>query len=194
MARPSTPAKATPEVISAVAAVIEPIVAAAGYDLEGITIRPAGGRRLLQLLLDADGGITLDEVAQVSRAVSAALDESAAMGEAPYLLDVGSPGVDRPLTLLRHWRRNTGRLVRLVAHDGSASTGRVLGATGEADDRAPAEVRLDIDGGEVAIDVAGIKRAVVQVEFRAFDGEPEGADGPPERDEPQEQDEPGEAR
>jgi ribosome maturation factor RimP len=188
MARPSTPAKATPELISAVAAVIGPIVAAAGFDLEGITIRPAGGRRLLQLLLDADGGITLDEVAEVSRAVSAALDESGAMGEAPYLLDVGSPGVDRPLTLLRHWRRNTGRLVRLVAHDGTASTGRVLGATGEADDRAPAEVRLDIDGGEVAIDGSGIKRAVVQVEFRAIDGEPDGAD------EPQEQDEPGEAR
>jgi ribosome maturation factor RimP len=149
-----------------VEAVVAPVVGEAGFDLEGLTMRNAGSRRILRLLLDSDAGITLEEVAQVSRAVSEALDASAVMGEAPYLLDVGSPGVDRPLTLLRHWRRNTGRLVRVVGLDGTATLGRVVDAQGPAGDAAPAVVLLDVDGRERELDPAQCKRAVVQVEFR----------------------------
>ena len=73
---------------------LEPVVAALGYDLEELSAQRAGSRRLLRLVVDRDGGITLDDVAEVSRAVSGALDEDGVMGEAAYDLEVTSPGVD----------------------------------------------------------------------------------------------------
>ena len=87
---------------------LEPVVAALGYDLEDVTAQRAGSRQLLRVVVDGDGGISLDDIAEVSQAVSAALDESDPMGEAPYDLEVTSPGVSRPLTLPRHWRRAAG--------------------------------------------------------------------------------------
>ena len=93
------------------ARVLEPVIRAAGMDLESVRVSPAGRRRLLRLVVDADGGLGLDAIAAVSREVSACLDASAAMGEVPYTLEVSSPGVDRPLTEPRHWRRAQGRLV-----------------------------------------------------------------------------------
>src|SRR5215472_12377886 len=91
--------------------VLEPVVRAAGMDLESVRVSPAGRRRLLKLVVDADGGVGLDAIAEVSREVSVRLDASGAMGEVPYTLEVSSPGVDRPLTEPRHWRRAQGRLV-----------------------------------------------------------------------------------
>ena len=91
---------------------LEPVVAAEGLDLEDVVVTPAGKRRLLRVVVDQDGGVGLDTVAAVSTAVSAALDERDAMGGSPYVLEVTSPGVDRPLTAPRHWRRNLTRLVR----------------------------------------------------------------------------------
>ena len=79
---------------------------------------PAGKRRLLRVVVDRDGGVDLDDVAGVSTAVSAALDESDAMGGAPYVLEVTSPGVDRPLTAPRHWRRATDPLVKVATAEG----------------------------------------------------------------------------
>src|SRR5499427_6986895 len=92
---------------------LEPIVRAAGMDLESVRVGSAGRRRLLRVVVDGDGGVSLDDIALVSREVSARLDATGAMGEAPYTLEVSSPGVDRPLTQPRHWRRAVGRLVRL---------------------------------------------------------------------------------
>ena len=101
---------------------LEPIVRAAGMDLESVRVGSAGRRRLLRVIVDADGGVSLDDIALVSREVSARLDATGAMGEAPYTLEVSSPGVDRPLTLPRHWRRAVGRLVRVpLAGDNGAS-------------------------------------------------------------------------
>ena len=68
------------------------------------SITPAGKRRLLRVVVDRDGGLGLDTVAAVSTAVSAVLDERDPMGGSPYVLEVSSPGVDRPLTEPRHWR------------------------------------------------------------------------------------------
>jgi ribosome maturation factor RimP len=93
------------------ASLLEPVVGAVGMDLEAVRITSAGRRRLLRLVVDADGGVGLDDIAVVSREVSVALDGSPAMGEQPYTLEVSSPGVDRPLTERRHWRRAIGRLV-----------------------------------------------------------------------------------
>jgi ribosome maturation factor RimP len=109
---------------------IEPVVGAAGYDLEELVVTPAGRRSIVRVVVDRDRGVTLDDIAEVSRAVSAVLDDNDDdLGRSPYVLEVTSPGVDRPLTDQRHWRRNLGRLVAVaVGPDGSAEqvTGRIL--------------------------------------------------------------------
>jgi ribosome maturation factor RimP len=92
---------------------LRPIVEQFGCDLEAADIAPAGRRRLLRVLVDRDGGINLDDVAEVTRAISKALDADDIMGDGAYTLEVSSPGVDRPLTLPRHWRRNVSRLVKV---------------------------------------------------------------------------------
>jgi ribosome maturation factor RimP len=123
-------ASRTDPVATRLAGVIGPVVDAAGHDLEELVVTPAGRRSVVRVVVDRDEGITLDDVAEVSRAVSAALDEDdAEFGGLPYVLEVTSPGVDRPLTEPRHWRRNTGRLVSVgVGSAGSVEqvTARVL--------------------------------------------------------------------
>ncbi|MFC5911628.1 ribosome maturation factor RimP [Streptacidiphilus monticola] len=107
---------------------LEPLAAKAGVDLEDVKLGKVGGRRVLELVVDADGGVDLDAVAELSRGFGEALDASDLMGEGEYRLEVGSPGVDRPLTLPRHWRRATGRLVKAALTAGGEVTGRVLEA------------------------------------------------------------------
>jgi ribosome maturation factor RimP len=140
---------------------LTPVVEATGHDLEDVTVSPAGKRRVVRVLVDKDGGVTLDDVTEVSRAVSDALDaldaEDASVLGGAYVLEVSSPGVDRPLTAPRHWRRNQGRLVKATLADGPV-VGRVLGS----DDL---EVVLDVDGTERTLLLAEISRAVVEVEF-----------------------------
>ncbi len=100
-----------------IADVISPVVAAAGLDLESVRVTAAGRRRLLRVVVDSDRGVSLDDAAAVSRELSAALDTVAVMGDFPYTLEVSSPGVDRPLTDPRHWRRAVGRLVQVTVTD-----------------------------------------------------------------------------
>lgn len=109
---------------------VEATVTALGLDLEALELTPAGHRRVLRIAVDRDGGVGIDHVTGATRALSQALDESDVMGETPYTLEVTSRGVDRPLTLPRHWRRNVDRLVRLRLDDGSSVDGRI----GESDD------------------------------------------------------------
>jgi ribosome maturation factor RimP len=141
--------------------VIEPVVAAAGFDLEDVTLSRAGRRHLLRILVDADGGVSLDDVAVVSREISAALDAAdEADGEVlagEYQLEVGSPGVDRPLTAPRHWRRNVGRLVTV-----GGRTGRILAADDEG-------IVLDVDGTSHELPYAGLGQGKVQIEFHRLD-------------------------
>jgi ribosome maturation factor RimP len=150
-------------------AVIEPVVAAEGYDLEDLSVSRAGRRHVVRVIVDRDGGVNLDAVADVSRAVSAALDAAEESGgelvSGEYQLEVSSPGVDRALTLPRHWRRNVGRLVKVNA-GGRQVTARVLAADGE-------RVALDNDGttGEWAYADLGPGR--VQVEFSRLDDVPD---------------------
>lgn len=141
-------------------ALLEPVVGAAGYDLEDVRVVPAGRRRMLRVVVDRDEGVSLDDAAELSRSVSAALDEADAMGAAPYVLEVTSPGVDRPLAVPRHWRRAAGRLVRVSLRDGDELTGRVE----QAD-----EIGVDLVVGEQSRRLAydEIARGHVQVEFRA---------------------------
>ena len=124
---------------------IEPVVGAAGYDLEELVVTPAGRRSVVRVVVDRDEGVTLDDIAEVSKAVSDVLDtQDDGMGRTPYVLEVTSPGVDRPLTEHRHWRRNVGRLVTVaVGPSGSAETvtGRVTA--------------LDDDGVTLAVEAKG---------------------------------------
>ena len=96
-----------------------------GLDVEAVEVTPAGKRRVLRVAVDKDGGVTLDDVADATREVYRVLDESDVMGEQPYTLEVTSRGVDRPLTLPRHWRRNEDRLVKVTLADGGEVTGRI---------------------------------------------------------------------
>ena len=155
-----------------------------GLDVEAVEVTPAGKRRVLRVAVDKDGGVTLDDVADATRAVSAVLDESDVLGEMPYTLEVTSRGVDRPLTLPRHWRRNADRLVKVTLTDGTVLTGRVTGS----DDHT---VTLAVDDATREVAYADVARALVQIEFNRK-GRPSA--GPDEHDEHDEHhDEEGEA-
>jgi ribosome maturation factor RimP len=146
-------------------ALLEPIAAEDGYDVEDVVVTPAGNRRLVRVLVDADGGITLDDVAELARTVSEALDGSDVMGASPYVLEVSSPGVDYPLTLPRHWRRAAGRLVTVSVAGSGLLTARVVQLEGAA-------VVFATDAGEVTHPLAALGRGAVQVEF-SRPGQPE---------------------
>jgi ribosome maturation factor RimP len=132
---------------------VEPVVTSAGYDLEDLAVSSAGRRSVVRVVVDRDGGIDLDAVADVSRAVSEALDAADAFGDSAYTLEVTSPGVDRPLTEPRHWRRNVGRLVEF-----GGTQGRVVAATDDG-------VALDIDGHRREIAYGELGPGKVIVEF-----------------------------
>ena len=133
-------------------------LSALGLDLDAVELTPAGKRRILRVAVDKDGGVTLDDVAEATREVSAVLDRSDVMGEQPYTLEVTSRGVDRPLTQPRHWRRNVQRLVKVAKTDGEVVTGRIVDA-GED------EAQLEVSGTRHSIRYAEVKKALVQVEF-----------------------------
>lgn len=142
-------------------AVIAPVIEAAGYDLEELSVSRAGRRHLLRITVDADGGVSLDAVADLSRDISAALDTAEEtggdFGTGEYVLEVSSPGVDRPLRQPRHWRRNVGRLVEVPVGDGKV-TGRVVAA----DDHG---VTLDVDGQRHGYGYPELGAGRVQLEF-----------------------------
>jgi ribosome maturation factor RimP len=139
-----------------------------GLDLEAIELTPAGRRRVLRVAVDKDGGVTLDDIAEATRAVSDQLDDGDLMGEQAYTLEVTSRGVDRPLTEPRHWRRNRDRLVRVSLGDGTQLTGRI----GDSDETGAS---VDVSGSSQHVRYDDVTKALVQVEFnrpRPEDGEP----------------------
>jgi len=145
-----------------IGSLVEPVLAEFGLELEAVEIQPVGRRSVLRIVVDGDGpeghGPGVDEIAEATHAVSAALDESDATGAAPYTLEVSSRGVARPLTEERHWRRNRGRLVKVNLLDGGEVTGRIRSA-------GPDEVSLEVSGAERSLPYIEIGKALVQVEF-----------------------------
>ncbi len=146
-----------------VRAVVEPIVSELGYDLEALSVMAAGRRRMVKVVIDSDNGVDLDDVAAMSSQISRTLDDSDSMGEIAYVLEVTSPGVDRPLIHPRHWRRALSRLVKVdtASADGTddeSITGRVVSSDEDT-------VTLDVDGQERIMAYSAIAKAVVQVEF-----------------------------
>jgi ribosome maturation factor RimP len=173
---------------------LEPVVSSAGLDLESVRISAAGRRWLLRVVVDADKGPGLDEIALVSRSVSAELDASGVMGQAAYTLEVSSPGVDRPLTEPRHWRRAVGRLVYAPLSRPAPAAPAAPGQTTPSSPTEPARYLTAVQGRVVAagadavtLDIEGERREFgypdlgpgrVQVEFSnagaagAVSGEP----------------------
>ena len=148
---------------SQIAGLLTPILAQHGLDLDAVEVVPAGKRRLLRIVVDGDGphgrGPLLDDIAEATKALSAALDAAEkVVGNHPYTLEVSSRGVGRPLELPRHWRRNVGRLVAVQTAAGEAFTGRITAADEEA-------VELDVEGTVRRVEQAEVTKALVQVEL-----------------------------
>lgn len=143
---------------------LEPLVNSQGLDLEEIAVDSVGRKRVLRVVVDSDTGADLDQIADVSRALSAKLDDTDAMGEGEYTLEVGTPGAERLLTEHRHYVRATDRLVKFQLAEGGELVARILKVDDEGVDtevpgvkgRKPTSRRLAFDD---------IVRARVQVEF-----------------------------
>ena len=146
-----------------VRALAAPLAAAAGLVVEDVTVSPAGRRRVLRVTVDLPddrtGGVPMEAVTEASQAISAALDGSDVMGGAPYVLEVTSPGTDRPLTERRHWSRARGRLVTALLADGGEASGRLVAVD---------DAGVTIDGlpdGEQPLAWDEVRKGRVEIEF-----------------------------
>jgi ribosome maturation factor RimP len=136
-----------------------------GLDLEDVVVVAAGRRSLIRIIVDGDHGVTLDAAAEISRDLAAELDAAEAAGTPltgtePYTLEVSSPGIGRPLTEERHFRRARGRLITVTMLDGTRVEGRV---------RRVLDGRLELlagtDASVTALPLDQVRRAKVEVEF-----------------------------
>ncbi|MCE7007618.1 ribosome maturation factor RimP [Kibdelosporangium philippinense] len=143
-------------------AALEPVVrdavGAAGFELEQLEVQRAGRRSLVKVVVDGENGIELDEVAGVSRTLATVLDDHDHVLGGPYTLEVTSPGLDRPLTKPRHWRRARLRLVKVRTAD-ETFTGRV----GDASEN---DVRMLVAGELRQVPFDAVDHAVIEVEFK----------------------------
>ena len=137
-------------------AVITPALTSLGLYLEDINITSAGKRSLITVIVDGQKHLSLDEVTVATKAISEIVENIASLGSTPFTLGVTSPGVDRPLTKVRHWQKNIDRLVKVIKLDGSQMHGRIKAVT---------ENCVVIDGIEVLF--SDIKRANLEIEFKS---------------------------
>jgi len=145
---------------------VTPAVTEQGFYLEDVHVATPGSHRIVTCIVDGDSALNLDQVTSVSRIISELLDEATFMGETPFTLEVTSPGVDRPLTLPRHFAKNVDRLLKVIKVDGSEVTGRILSNTNED---VTLTVTVKKETREEVISIAAIKRAVVEIEFNRKD-------------------------
>jgi ribosome maturation factor RimP len=149
-----------------IAELITPALQQAGYFLEDINVVSPGNHRIVTVIVDGESALNLDQVTVASKLVSELVDEAAFMGEMPFTLEVTSPGIDRPLTLPRHFAKNVTRLLKVTKNDGSVVTGRITSNT-------ELDVTLTVvekkETKEVVVAFADIKRAVVEIEFNRKD-------------------------
>ncbi len=151
---------------------VSPVLESHGAHLVDIKFSRDGRDHVIELCVDNDTveGLTLDDIVVLSEELSAELDTQD-MGTDPYLLQVTTPGVDRPLDSPLLWRRNRGHLVDITFTDGTSLTGRIGSVTDD-------EVRiitaaptkkgqpLKLKGIKVRpVAFAEVAKAVVQIEF-----------------------------
>jgi len=134
---------------------VTPALSALGFYLEDVTITSAGRRSMLTIIVDGDTHLSLDQVTSATKAIGEIVESIQSLGETPFTLEVTSPGLDRPLTKPRHWRKNIDRLVKVVLLDGKEIKGRI---------KAASENSATVDESE--INFADIKRASLEVEFK----------------------------
>jgi len=141
---------------------VKPAVEKAGFFLEDVHVVSPGKHRIITCIVDGQTPLNLDQVTSVSRDISEQLDAASFLDETPFTLEVTSPGVDRPLTLARHWQKNLNRLVKVVKVDGSVINGRITTI-----EESHVLLTEDIKGKskEHVIHFADIKRATVEIEF-----------------------------
>ena len=149
-----------------IAQLVTPEVEAAGYFLEDVHLVTPGNQRIVTCIVDGESALNLDQVTSASKIISGLLDEAAFMGETPFTLEVTSPGIDRPLTLPRHFTKNVTRLLKVTLNDGNVLTGRIASNT---DTSVLLEVAEKKEIKELSIDFSDIKRAVVEIEFNRKD-------------------------
>ncbi len=138
-----------------ISAAITPALSDLGFYLEDITITSAGRRSMLTVIVDGDTHLSLDQVTVATKAISEIVENIQSLGQAPFTLEVTSPGLDRPLTKPRHWRKNIDRLVKIVLLDGKEIKGRVKDAT---------EISATVD--EQVVKFSDVKRATLEIEFK----------------------------
>ncbi|NCZ57095.1 MAG: ribosome maturation factor RimP [Actinobacteria bacterium] len=141
---------------------VQPAVESAGFFLEDVHVVSPGNHRIVTCIVDGHTPLNLDQVTSVSRDISELLDAADFMDDTAFTLEVTSPGVDRPLTLGRHWKKNINRLVKVVKHDGSVINGRITSV-----EESHALLSEDIKGKltEHTVVFADIQRATVEIEF-----------------------------
>jgi ribosome maturation factor RimP len=147
---------------------ITPALHKAGYFLEDVNLVSPGQHRIVTVIVDGESALNLDQVTVASKLVSELLDEATFMGETPFTLEVTSPGIDRPLTLPRHFAKNVDRLLKVTKTDGVVITGRILSNT---DSDVTLSVTEKKDVKEVVISLGDIKRAQVEIEFNRKEGD-----------------------
>jgi ribosome maturation factor RimP len=138
-----------------ISAAITPALEALGFYLEDVTIISAGRRSMLTVIVDGDTHLSLDQVTSATKAIGEIVESVQSLGETPFTLEVTSPGLDRPLTKVRHWQKNINRLVKVVLLDGSEIKGRIIDVS---------EVSATVD--EKNINYSDIKRATLEIEFK----------------------------
>jgi ribosome maturation factor RimP len=141
---------------------VQPAVEKAGFFLEEVHVVSPGKHKIVTCTVDGQTPLNLDQVTSVSRDISELLDSAEFMDDTAFTLEVTSPGVDRPLTLPRHWLKNINRLVKVVKLDGSVVNGRITSI-----EEANIVLLEDVKGKvkEHALSVNEIKRATVEIEF-----------------------------
>ena len=138
-----------------ISAAITPALEALGFYLEDVTITSAGRRSMLTVIVDGDTHLSLDQVTSATKAIGEIVESIQSLGETPFTLEVTSPGLDRPLTKVRHWQKNINRLVKVVLQDGSEIKGRI-NQVNEANSVV----------GEIKVNYSDTKRATLEVEFK----------------------------
>ena len=138
-----------------ISAAIRPIIEATGNYLEELSITSAGKVKILTVIIDSDSHLNLDQVTAVTKEISEVIEALPELGEGAFTLEVTSPGLDRPLTKPRHWRKNLDRLVKIIMTSGQELTGRIGEVT---------ETTVLVDSEKVSFE--DIKRAVLEIEFK----------------------------
>ena len=138
-----------------ISAVITPALKSLGFYLEDITITTAGKRSMLTVIVDGDTHLSLDQVTAATKAIGELVEGIQSLGDTPFTLEVTSPGIDRPLTKPRHWRKNIDRLIKVILLDGKEVKGRIKDAS---------ELSATVD--QQVILFTDIKRATLEIEFK----------------------------